>query len=116
MDQPASSPQASSAPLPHGIHFPTRPALRFATADEYADWINARIGAEARRIREAAGVTPYAMGRAGKVSDQTILNLERGHQDRGCLSGTLARICYRFEVTLSELVWVAEWNRPGRED
>ncbi len=78
------------------------------TPDEYADWINARIGAEVRRRREALKLSAYAMGRVCGVSDQTILNIEQGLCPNGCWTGTLARMCVRFGTTLSELTAAAE--------
>lgn len=80
----------------------------YTTPDEYADWINARIGAEVRRLREAAGLSAYKLGRLCGVSDQTILNIEQGNCDRGCLTGTLARVAFRFGITLSALIDAAE--------
>lgn len=50
----------------------------FKTPDEYAKWINQRIGEEVRRRREALGLSAYALGKVAGVSDQTILNIERG--------------------------------------
>ena len=82
-----------------------------ATPDEYADWINARIGAEVRR-REATGLSAYALAKAAAVTDQTILNIEQGNCDRGSLTGTLARIAFRFEVTLTVLIGAAENPAP----
>ena len=82
---------------PHGL-----------SPDEYAQWINARIGAEVRARREALGMSAYALGRAGGASDQTILNIERGACLNGSLTGTLARVCVRFGLTLSELIAAAE--------
>lgn len=78
------------------------------TPDEYADWINARLGAEVRRRREALGLSAYALGRVCGVSDQTILNIEQGLCPNGCWTGTLARMCARFDTTLSALVAAAE--------
>jgi transcriptional regulator with XRE-family HTH domain len=82
------------------------------TPDEYADWINARIGAEVRERRESLRLSAYAMGRVCGVSDQTILNIEQGLCPNGCWTGTLARMCLRFGTTLSELIEAAE--RRGR--
>lgn len=78
------------------------------TPDEYADWINQRIGGEVRRLREARGWSAYALGRAAGVTDQTILNIERANAPRGSLTGTLARIALRLGLTLSQLVCAAE--------
>lgn len=76
-------------------------------ADAYAAWINRRLGAEVRRRREVLGLSAYALGKAaGQVSDQTILNIEQDRVDP--LLSTLARICVRFGITLSELVVGAE--------
>lgn len=80
----------------------------YTTPDEYADWINKRIGAEVLRRREALGLSAYALGRVCGVSDQTILNIEQGLCPNGCWTGTLARMCLRFGTTLSELVAAAE--------
>jgi len=80
------------------------PLSAFANADAYADWINRRIGEEVARLREAHGMTPYALGLKCGVSDQTILNIEHGKCERGYLTGTLARICFHFGITLNELL------------
>lgn len=58
--------------------------------------------------REAAGLSAYRLGRLCGVTDQTILNIERAACDRGCLTGTLARIAFHFGLTLRELVGAAE--------
>lgn len=89
----ASSPESASTPL-----------SAFATADDYADWINQRIGEEVTRRRVALGMTPYALGKVCGVCDQTILNIEHGKCDRGHLTGTLARISFHFGITLNELM------------
>ena len=77
------------------------------TPDEYADWINAKIGQEVRRRREAAGLSAYRLGQLCGVSDQTILNLEQGTCERGCVMGTLARIAFHFGGTLEDLIAAA---------
>lgn len=84
------------------------------TPDDYADWINARIGAEVRRRREALGLSAYTLGRACGVSDQTILNIEQGNCDRGWLTGTLARVAFHFGTTLSALITEAERGNETR--
>ncbi len=81
------------------------------TPDEYADWINQRIGAEVRERRETLKLSAYAMGRVCGVSDQTILNIEQGFCPNGCWTGTLARMCVRFGISLTTLIEAAE----GRE-
>lgn len=81
------------------------------SADQYAKWINARIGAEVRERREALGLTAFAVSEVGGVSDQTYHNLERGKYAGGSLTGTLARICVRLGITLSVLIVAAE-RRP----
>ena len=42
------------------------------------------------------------------MSDQAILNIEQGANPNGCWTGTLARICVRFGIKLSELIAAAE--------
>lgn len=80
------------------------------TPDEYAAAINAAIGAEIQRRRKALGMSVYGLAKAaGDFSDQTILNIERGHCPNGCLTGTLARICHGLGTTLTDLVAEAEW-------
>ena len=93
------------------------PLSAFANADAYSDWINRRLGEEVTRLREAHGMTPYALGLKCGVSDQTILNIEHGKCERGYLTGTLARICFHFGITLNELLDAAEAvaERPGEE-
>ena len=80
----------------------------YTTPDEYAEWINARIGKEVYRLRTAKNLTAYALGAACGVSDQTILNIERGECERGSLTGTLARIAFHFGITLTDLIAKAE--------
>ncbi len=75
-------------------------------ADAYSDWILRRIGAEVRRRREALGLSAYALGKAGAVSDQTILNIEQGRC--GALIATMARIAKRLGLSLTALVGAAE--------
>jgi len=80
-------------------------------ADAYSDWIVRRIGAEVRRRREALGRSAYALGKAGAVSDQTILNIEQGRC--GALIATMARIAKRLGTTFSALAVAAEMrSRP----
>ena len=84
------------------------------TPDEYAKGINACIGVEVKKRREALGLTAYALGReAGNVSDQTIVNIEKGRCPNGCMTGSLARICHRLGTTMAELMGAAErrWER-----
>lgn len=85
-----------------------RDAFAYATPDEYADWINERIGKEVQRLREEAGLSAYRLGRLCGVTDQTIVNIEQARCDRGCLTGTLARIAFHFGLTMQELVSAAE--------
>ena len=75
-------------------------------ADAYAARINRCLGAEVRRRREALGMSAYALGKAGRVTDQTILNIEQDRVEP--LLATLARLCVPFETTLTELVRAAE--------
>lgn len=79
--------------------------------DEYARWINARIGAEVRARREQLGVSAYLLGKEGGVSDQTILNIEQSAYKNGSMTGTLARICVYFGTTLPDLIAAAEQRR-----
>lgn len=76
--------------------------------DEYAARFIRDLGAEVRCRRERLGMSAYALGRVAKVSDQTILNLEQGNCDRGCLTSTLCRVAWFFGTTFSELVAAAE--------
>lgn len=84
----------------------TNPA---SNPDQYPEWINRRIGEEVRRRREALGKSAYALAIRGKLSDQTILNIERGHC--GATMTMLALVCVRLGTTVSELLAAAE----GRE-
>lgn len=80
--------------------------LKHADPDQYANWISRRIGLEIRRRREGVRLSAYALGEAGMVSDQTILNIETAGVF--ALLSTLARICVRLGITLTELVSSAE--------
>lgn len=85
----------------------------FQTADKYAEWLNERLGAEVRRRREALGLSAGALARDAGVCDQTLLNLEQGACKNGCLTGTLARIAFRFGTTAGELTDAAEEAGEG---
>ena len=76
--------------------------------DEYAAWINQRIGAEVKRRREALGLSAYALARLAGVSDQTVLNIEHGRCKTGVNAATLARLCPTFHVALWEFMASAE--------
>lgn len=82
----------------------TNPA---SNPDTYTKWIHERIGLEVRERREALNISAYALGRSAGVSDQTILNIERGVYPNGCWTGTLARICVHFGTTLDVLMVAA---------
>lgn len=84
--------------------------------DAYADRFNARLGAVVRRRREALGWSTYKLGKETGVTDQTILNLEQGRCDQGCLTGTLARIAWRLGVPVWVLAAEAESDGPEDED
>ncbi len=94
------------------------PLSAFANAEAYADWINRRLGEEVTRLRKDHGMSPYALGLKCGVSDQTILNIEQGKCERGYLTGTLARICFHFGITLNELLdaAAAAGEKPGEEE
>ena len=102
-NHPEASPWKDAEAASSQVATPT-PRPVFTDANAYADWINRRIGAEVTRLRVAHGMTPYALGLACGVTDQTILNIERGKCDRGHLTGTLARICFHFGITLEALI------------
>jgi transcriptional regulator with XRE-family HTH domain len=83
------------------------PRFSFPTPDEYERWINRRIGEEVSRLRQEAGWSAYRLERIAGVKDQTIRNIERAVCDRGCMTGTLARIAYPFGQGLDDLVLAA---------
>lgn len=85
------------------------------TPDEYADWLQRRIGAEVRRRRAALGLSAYALARAAGVSDQAILNLEQGRLKQGCTTGTLARIARRLGTRFCDFVLSAECGAGARD-
>lgn len=78
------------------------------SSDEYVRLLHQRIGEEVRARRVALGLSAYTLAKAAGVTDQTILNLEQGLCANGCWTGTLARIAWRFETSLAELVTAAE--------
>ena len=79
-------------------HAPTDP-------DEYADWINRRVGEECRELRERKGVGASALAIPGKLSDQTILNLEKAIHSINLK--TLARLARQLGTTLPAIVTAA---------
>lgn len=76
--------------------------------DDYITSLNQCIGAEIAERRLALGLSAYTLAKAAAVSDQTVLNIERGHYANGCWMATLARMALRLGTTLSELVAAAE--------
>ena len=84
------------------------PSLTFPSPDDYERWINRRIGEEVRRLRREAGWSAYRLERIAGVKDQTIRNIERAVCDRGCMTGTLARIAYPFGRTALDVFEAAE--------
>ena len=60
------------------------------------------------RLRREAGWSAYRLQRIAGVKDQTIRNIERAVCDRGCMTGTLARIAYPFGRTVREVFEGAE--------
>ena len=76
--------------------------------EDYIHSLNQRIGAEISERRVTLEVSAYNLAKAAAVSDQTILNLERGAYRNGCWTATLARIALRLGTTVSELVTAAE--------
>lgn len=78
------------------------------TPDAYVEWLNLRIGQEVRRLRVEAGYSAYALAALCGISDQTLLNIERGTCPCGCLTSNLARVSRHFGLPLSELIQRAE--------
>lgn len=64
-----------------------------ASSDDYVVSLHRRLGLELADRRAALGLSAYALGKAAGVTDQTILNLERGLAKNGCCTATLARLC-----------------------
>lgn len=84
------------------------PRPRHESVDAYVESLHRRLGLEVASRREALGLSAYALAKAAGVTDQTILNLERGQSKNGCWTSTLARIAYRFGLSLTDLVHAAE--------
>ena len=76
--------------------------------DDYAAWINQRIGAEVKRRREALGLSAYGLAKLAGLSDQTVLNIEHGHGKNGANAGTLARLCVIFHIGVAEFMATVE--------
>lgn len=93
------------------LSWPGMAAPAGQSPDEYAEWLHVRIGAEIRERREAIPMSAYALGKACKVSDQAILDIEQNRYTNGSRTKTLARICWVLGITYPELVLAAE-RRP----
>ncbi len=91
---------------PKSLHYPANP-------DDYVKWINRCIGEEIRaRRREVErwggqDLSAYELGRAAKVSDQAVLNIEQAVNPNGSWTGTIARIALRLGSTLPDIVVAA---------
>jgi len=79
--------------------------------DDEVDSFLRNLGAEIRARREMLGISSYALGRAGDVTDQTILNIEQGRCLNGCQVGTLYRIAERLGTELESLIAAAKARR-----
>ena len=74
--------------------------------DAYADWLKERVGVVARARREALGREAYGLAVQGKLSDQTIRNVETGK--RGATLTVLTHVSRQLQITVSELLAAAE--------
>lgn len=72
--------------------------------EEYAKWLNARVGEELRRRRGTRSAYELAIPR--RLSDQTILNIEQCVHSATITS--LGLVCARLRFRVSELVVAAE--------
>lgn len=68
----------------------------------HGDWLARRLGAELRRLRAELGMSAYELAVPGVLSDQAILNNERGQQNAGIK--TLVRHCQRLGTTLQAVL------------
>ena len=82
--------------------------------EAYLAWFCQAVGAALARRREAAGISAYKMGRLVSVSDQAILNLERGCVGKNgpCL-GTVIRVALHLGILVPELVRAAAAERAA---
>jgi hypothetical protein len=76
----------------------------FLDPEDYAAWLNARVGEELRRRRGTRSAYELAIPR--RLSDQTILNIERCVHSATITS--LGLVCARLRIRASELVLSAE--------
>jgi DNA-binding XRE family transcriptional regulator len=83
-----------------------------ASSDDYVVSLHRRLGLELADRRAALGLSAYALGKIAGVTDQTILNLERGLAKNGCWTATLARICLCFRVSVAALAKVVTCVEP----
>ena len=83
-----------------------------ASSDDYVVSLHRRLGLELAARRAALGFSAYALGKAAGVTDQTILNLERGLAKIGCRTSTVARICLCFRVAVAALAKVVTSVEP----
>jgi len=89
-------------------HLMARMTSPECSPDDYILSLNRHLGAEIAERRVALGLSAYTLARAANVSDQTVLNIERGQYANGCWTATLARMALRLGTTLSELIAAAE--------
>ena len=76
------------------------------TADLYPGFLTRQIGFALRTRREGLGLSAYALAKTARVTDQTILNIEQGATSPNLV--TVALICVRFGLSVSEFVGGAE--------
>ena len=90
---PAEAEEESPDPVPEAAD-PAHPG--------HGAWLCRRVGRMLRRRRLTLGASAYELEVPGQLSDQAILNNERGQRSPGLL--TLVRHCQRLGTTLRDLL------------
>jgi DNA-binding XRE family transcriptional regulator len=80
------------------------------TPVDYPTWINDRIRTYLKAFRLARGLTPYGLAVPGKLSDQTILNIESGKHSPSLRM--TAFYCQRLGTTLEAVFKAAFDEEP----
>ncbi len=75
------------------------------SSEDYPIWFNDRVRLELKRRRLELGKSPYSMAIPGKLTDQTIINIENGKHSPSLT--TLALYCQQLSASVEKVIITA---------
>lgn len=85
------------------------PARDASAEDKYVERLLRAVSEQLTAHLQREGASAYRLGdKKGKLTDQSIRNMQLGRQQNGPLLGSLARVCHRVRRKLWEFIRDAE--------